>query len=357
MGFKQFPQVLPGDPADFGILGIPESIAGKAKKYWEFGYICRYPEIPVGNGAMTFTALVAIKANGHKAAFIFQAPKSGIIKKIGFYVSAFTTAGDITAGHYTVPADGVFPASVDETKVVNVTGTGFWSVTFDTGRTVSKGDLVGLIYTRESGTFVGSIAASTRCQQGFPYSLFTSGTVTKSLRAPVTIVEYSDGSYSVLPNVWPMSGSNITSVTSTSATYRKAGNYFKLPFPVRSTGCWAMGDFDGDATFDLLDFDDNTLASVSYYKGIRGSAAETEKFFTFSSSADLQADTWYKIMVTATTTTATKPRYIDVPSEEAAEQLTCGSSVYAATKNATTWTTVSTRRYMIGIQYDALVFG
>lgn len=356
MAIQKFPAKVPGLPSDVGFKGVPFGITGEnVKRYWEFASTVRLPEMPNGNGTMTYYNIAAPSAT-LTVGFIFQAPKTGIIKKVGFYLTTVVSSGNMEIGHFVPASDGSLVAA-DETVSVPISSIGFYTGTFSVGKSVTVGDRVGIRFNSDSPN-APMIGILVRCQQGFPYCFYdSSGTVTKNLRAPITIVEYDDGTYAYTPQVFPMSGTATTSCTSTSATYRKAGNLIKLSNPMRCNGGWLMGDMDGDFTFDILDMDDNVLMSIARDKDLRGSAGESENFLLFEGATiDLKADTWYRVVISATTTTAVKPRYIDVPSAAAMNQISGGTNVYATTKNATTWTDTPTRRYMVGLSFDALVF-
>lgn len=258
---------------------------------------------------------VTVDATGEGIAFIFEAPATDTITKIGFRTGLVTTTGDLRISVQTVTS-GFLPTGTDwatDTFIVqNVLSTDdnvVFEVTLTAAASVTQGDFVALVVERPAGSaFVGALAA------------LVNGSVFMHLGRPTSAANTGSwGVASSIPNIWPYFGSggylrtsvqngvsDLTSVSySTGTTPDVVGNVIRFPYDVKVSHIFALVDFDGPVDFQILDSDGSTvLASTSNTANTPTSATLTLNYMQLSSEVELSANTDYRVVAVPSSSTS-----------------------------------------------------
>ena len=174
---------------------------------------------------------------------------------------------------------------------------------------------------------------------------------------PMIALRYDDGSVEPIgPTFYPISAMGTLSVASNTDP-KEIGLYFKFPVPVKVGGFWLRADLDGDCDFVLYDSDGTTeLESVIFDEDYRrGATAGGNIVILFATERALVADTWYRLAVQPTSTTAITLYYFDVNSAANMDGIEGGQNFhYTAKAAADTWSQTTTRRLWVGLLVAAV---
>lgn len=266
------------------------------------GFTVGYPSAWAGLPNLFGTVLITDAAN-EEVGFVFRAPKSGNIRKVHFQVHTVTSAPtsnhtvsiqtvDLTTGlNSGTIVGGGSPASV--TALLDTPGWKTLTLTNDAAVTIGTPYA---IVVKAPATNFGNIGLTHFPDEGgdYPYTL-VAGAKGSSATSGVFSVEYSDGTFEVIPGIWPISVVNTRTFNSSSNPNRRALR-FKWPGPTRLIGCRIVIDADGD--FDIVFYGSDgatatTLLSVD--KDIRAGSAATMQHLRFDTYATIQANTFYRL--------------------------------------------------------------
>lgn len=321
------------------------------------------------SGAPTFNSGVTIDAANEKVAWIFNAPKSGDIRKVGFRTGTVATGATVDVRIETVDAATGDPSGTlwaANTNVSHAIANGDDSVWLTTAAltadaTVVKGDLLAVVIANPGASF-GNIAFgafdddSASSGPAMPYQdLFTASWTKQTAGGGWLIaVEYSDGSYAYVPGCWALSSVS-TDTYNSGSTPDERGVKFRLPYPVRVTGFWAWLDLDGDCDIVLYDSDGTTaLLTKSLDSSQRVGTAGRLLYYNFASTANLSANTYYRLVIKPTTVTNVSSYRLTAPSSAAMDTYHGGQDFHNTTRtDAGAWTDTTTDRPMLGIVADA----
>lgn len=321
----------------------------------------RYPSADYN----TATGSITFDAAGDLLASMFQAPVTGTINKIHYYInsnSAFT--GSIEISIQTVSAtDGKVSGAVGTTVTKSATFTaGFYSETVDAS--VTAGTIYAILlkvsaYT--SGSCTISTGQPVNNTTAFPYrSTSTGGTDTLAVaRSPAHSIEYTGGLFYEMPGEMIChSGRTAVNVSTTNPTSR--GNIFRIPYSVRAIGIWAITDAD-DEVMRLRDSTGTAITSArcSPDKDQRGASLGGWSLYMFDAAftTTLAANTDYIVSHDGVSATTNYCMQITVPSNAHLDQLPGGAGCYGYTLSSGTWSAANTTRYAIGIIYDQIDTG
>lgn len=315
---------------------------------------------PDVDGTAPSLVSMLLDAAGEKAAFIVLAPKTGTISKVIFRTGTVTTSGDADVRLETVsaangdPTGTLFGTDTNVTVTLNASAT-FFTATLTAGAAVTKGDLFAVVIANTTGNY--NIVRSNNDELDFPYTDLFTTVWTKDDKQPVVAFEYSDASYEPIHGVLGVF-SPVTTTFNSSSSPDERGTFFQLPFPVRVTGAWVWLDLDFDATIKLYDSDGSTvLLSRTLDPQEAFGAAPGLHFFSFSSTAVLNANTNYRITVVPTTTSSIAVYHFDVPTVASLDAMQLGQNWHLTTRtDAGAWTQTTTARPYMGIiadQFDA----
>lgn len=298
---------------------------------------------------------------------IFIAPASLNLRKIGFYVlSTSSFLGTADARVETVSA-GVPTGTPVGTGTVFVPAatTWFWvTMTVDAALTAGTRYYAGTKVTAvTSGSFVQNQSWNNcfnEALRGVPYAV--SGTApTLDDDAPILGLEDDTGAKILVRGMYPtVSGLDAESWSSSSNPDRR-GLRFKLTFPARITGVQIWGDHDQNLTVILYDSDGATvLASTAFVAADRSTA--TDEFDTIPLTPTvLTKDTFYRLVVLPTTTTARNNLYATTVANAADLDCLQGGQNFhwttanGAPANEASWTNTTTKRPLgMSMMFDQL---
>lgn len=319
------------------------------------------------------TGNLLLDAAGEKAVWVFRAPKTGTLERIGFRLNVVTTAEDLKVSFQNVdPATGFPDGAIDQYRIIPSASviSNTWvdtGIITDTGadggtkRSVTIGDPVAVVI--EFNSAVGNLNISMKsvdaAGEWFLNSayclLYTGSWALQSAFAPQTVIKYDDGSYPYLPSILPTMTTTVVNLGSTSDP-DEIGAYFQLPFPCAVSQAGACGDFDGDFDLVLYDSDGSTpLGTISVDKDIRGVTGSSGGVYPFATPITLTKATNYRIVVKPTTATTIALRYITVNSAAFMEHLDGGIAFYWTQRtNGGGWSQDTTKRPWIFLVISAL---
>lgn len=305
-----------------------------------------------------------------KYGMVFQAPKTGNIRKISFRTGTVGTAQDTDARIETVdPATG-FPSGTLKTVNSNATiaaasiTANAWvtSPAFTADAAVTVGDLIAavLVPTSTPNYQVNGFTVGT---SGFrvPYPVYDSGTgYTKPTdHIPGIGVEYDDGSYYFIPNTVPILTITAHTTFNTGSTPDEIGMKFKMLAPCRVNGIWIWADTDGDFDVVIYDSDGTTvLSTTSFDKDNRQGTGSGHHFLLLDTPVELLADTYYRVTILPSSATNLGIYSITVGSAAILDQLAGGQYFHFTSRtNAGAWTDVTTQRPLLGLMIDQISNG
>lgn len=223
--------------------------------------------LPSSTSYPSLTNVVLIDASGEKFALIFRAPKTGTLDSFAFRLGAVTQAPtnglkcsfqdvSLTTGHPDETVDQ--SATVTSGLTANA-----WvdPGAFSAGRSVTRGDLVAAVI--EFATFVAgdSLEFSGWYETATVYPLHTlysalktGGTWVKAQTLPPFALKYTDGSYAVVPGLYPTKNVNTVTFDSTTSPDER-GMRFTLPMACRLQGVLYRIEPVAGTTFDVVLYD------------------------------------------------------------------------------------------------------
>lgn len=325
------------------------------------------PDVQFAATAPAFTTLVTLNATGEQAAFIFRAPKTGAIRKLHFLTGAVTTATDTDVRLETVntstgvPTGTLFGTTTNVTVASGSITANTWIVSgnLTADASVTKGDLMALVIA-PSGTpnYVIRRLNRTPTDVNFPYcARFESSAWTKLANPPTFAVEYSDGTFAIIHGAYPYSAIN-THAINTGTTPDEIALKFKLSAPVRVCGAWFIAILGNN--MDVVLYDSNgssVLATHSVPGNVAGQIADADSpyYAYFTTSQELDADTFYYMALKPTSASSDTFYSTDVSSAAVLDQLQGGQNFHWAQQtNAGGWTPTTTRRPVMGLLIDGI---
>lgn len=330
-----------------------------------------YPPFPpaITTAAIAMGANMLLDASGEKGAFVFQAPKTGSIRKIGVRFNTVTTPTDTDFRLETVDGTTGFPSGALFGTNTNVTvasasitsNTFVLSGALTADASVTKGQYIALVIAPSgSPNFnVALFSQPSTYQLGITYSAaFLSAAWSKSGTWNPFAVEYSDGSYAYIVGAIPASAV-VDQAIASNTTPDEIALKFTLAAPARVAGMWAMIDPDADWDYVLYDSDGTTVLATASVDATN-LVAVTDRYqpFLFATPVELTAGVARYATVKPTSTTGIGLALFDVPSAAAMDQMPGGQNFhYAARTDAGAWAATTTRRPLIGLLIDQISDG
>lgn len=323
------------------------------------GQLLRYGNYLFRDNGARDTVLDAL---GEYAALIFNITQAGTIDRVHFNLSALTADGDglrirlETVDLATGLPSGTLVAGSSEVTVATAAA-GWNRSPAGLGAVVAAGDLVALKFASPATgtTFQGTMRlARYPALQPDNLSVYlvqavpTAAKYTGADIVGCAALEYNDGSTPMQRGLAPFSSiSNIN--FGTGNTYDAIGNVFRLPFRCSAAGVWGFVSFPADTAdfvVEIRDASHNVIASHTRDANtLRAVGGYASFYFLFASPVTLEANTTYRVVVRATTTSALTMAYSIVDTTNG------GTRLYeAAGFDATDW--LMTRRASSGGAWD-----
>lgn len=318
------------------------------------------------------TTTFQIDAADEGAAFMLRIPKTGNISKVLWGTRNVTNGSTITVRGETwdetttqsQPSGTLFHANFTGTSVIaNADDNIPVLTTLSAAVAVTRGDKIALVIKQPNTSFGNlTIAAFSDDAQNFPYSLLNTGVSpavswsVASLCTPCIAFEYDDGSYAWIPSIYPFHAITTTAFAN-SSTPDEIGLRFKLPFPARISHWWAWVLPAGNFNVNLYDSDGATKIAGGAFAvdkdSCRTSSAAELHLLPFTSTADLTANTYYRMVIEPSTTTNVSLYDFTVNTAAVMDAFEGGQNFHlTSAKNPAAegdWTNTTTRRPFMGI--------
>lgn len=323
--------------------------------------------------------ILTLDAAGEKAAFIVRAPATGTLKKVGFRPGSISVLQTLRVSFQDVSVDTGDPDGlVAQYRQVTVSA-GDSGVGKETGlitsdgtdggtlRTVNRGDLLAVVFEHDpfnpGDLFRLSLMSTGGADcEGNGYCDHFTTAWSKKFYAPCLALIYDEAGNDTchpLVNAVPVMGYTAYTWNSASAN-PKRGLKFKLPFRFRLHGVQARLRFpSANAACDikLYDSDGQTVLRSCTLPGNVGDPAYQRYYWApFPTPAELQADTFYYVLVEPTTTVNMMLFFWEVPSgrEYYWRQMDGGLDFHYAEGSSGAPAATPTRRPQICLEIEAV---
>jgi hypothetical protein len=315
-------------------------------------------------------AAPVLDAAGEIAAAVFRFPNDATVRRVGIRTANITTGATIDMRLESIdpdtgnPSGNLYCTNSSGTLTIASTNDSVWvmSQAFVADCNVVRGTL-GAVVILHRGVFNGQIATTLNEDlQNFPFTVSSnsaSGYV-RLERSPTFALEYSDFSYEPIAGIAPISAFSNTNFNHTDATNTR-GLRFRLPFNARIVGAWLFTLGAAEQNIKLFDSDGaSVIASVKLSTASMFNDASTRLVFaTFTSSATLLADQWYRLVQSPTGPSDVAAWTISVTSPTNMATLPFGDNFHLTTAanptQESSWTNTTTvQRPLIGPIIDGI---
>lgn len=315
-----------------------------------------------GNGISTFAVAstgFVIDAASEKAGLSMQAPKTGNINKLGFYVAAHTSGATLDCRVETLsattglPSGTLFATNTSGTAVT--TAIGWYESTLTASAAVTKGDRIGLVVAQPSSSpgncAIGDLVnyyGSTSIHS-FPFGGNYVSSWAAAQRRPLIFAGYDDSTWGYCPQNMPITAVTTLSLN-TGSTPDEAANRFDVAAPCRVVGARLFLNGAGDSrdfTIVIYDSGSSVVATETFDSGQMGVNGVYWVDYFFDAAVDLSAGT-YRLAVKPTTASNNQVVYVTMPSSTGIRTAMPGGSnvYYSARSDAGAWTDTTTQ-YLI----------
>lgn len=307
-----------------------------------------------------------IDASGEKLAAVFRVPKTGTLAKVRFRTLTVTTGDTLKVSFQDVDmATGNPDETADQYRTVSVASsddnvwisTGYITTDGTDGggkRSVTRGDLLAIVIEYDSYVAGNMTIANTSIPVDYgntAYSLLkTGGTWAKSTSVVGCFeLEYDDGSMAYSDTLVP--GYNASGTIASNTTPDEVALYFRFPVAVTVGGAFLMCDMDAAIDVVLYDSDGTTaLATVSLDSDVRAGTSVNGTMVVFASEINLSANTWYRLAMKPTTTSAVGYRRTEVRAAASFDMFDLGQNAYWSQRtDAGAWSETTTYRPRISL--------
>lgn len=322
------------------------------------------PQYYERGGSTAFTN-VTLDANGEKHAFVFQAPKSGSIDRIGFRTGSVTTGNTVDVRLETVDATTGDPSGTlagPDSNAALVIADGddnVWKeATLTTACAVTRGTLYAAVIVVPASTTltIATLGTVADWHGGwvFPYEdNFLAGAWTKGANSPTLNVRYTDETYPALGNI-PILTIAATTFNSDS-TPDERGLRFSLPFPARLSQVMMNAQFSGGSTIKVYDDDGSTvLTSLAIDADQIRTASPGTGRYILPTAVELDADVFYRVTLLPASTTDNILTNLTVQSAAMLDALDGGQNFHLTTRSdGGVWSNTLTQRPLMHLVLDA----
>ncbi len=251
-----------------------------------------------------------INAASEAVAWIRRADATNTIRRVGFYVSAVGTGGDVEVEIQGVDLTNGEPdgAEIGTATVTHTIAAGWNWADFGEGNgaSVTIGDLIAVVIT-EGISSTPDVTIRFASQElvlasTFPYAstnVASSWTPNSANGGHILAFDTSGDATGIVPGSHLFPYTSVAFVDFNSGdTPDEVGIMFQFPFKCRVVGGWVAGDFDGNFDLVLYDTDGSTaLATTSVDKDVRGNTSRFIAVHMFPSAHVLSINSNYRLAV------------------------------------------------------------
>lgn len=237
-------------------------------------------------------------------------------------------------------------------------------VTLTAAAAVTKGDIIALVIapTGTPNYIIRQTVGLSNYWRQFPYRLsYTTAWIKFQTDGWGAFgIRYDTGAWPSMgaQTVLPATIASAISVNTTTSP-DELGNLFQFSQGLRVAGFWLDVDLDGDADVVLYDSDGSTpLLTKSLDKDVRGTTFGDPIVQEFDTTADLAANTSYRLAIKPTTITTCR-MYVVTLGAAAMVQNLANTATYQRTErtDAGAWTETATQMVSMGLLIDGIEDG
>lgn len=267
------------------------------------------PELPyAASGAPTLSGTYNMTSLAHSTAALVPIIQPGDITKIWLPLAGSNVGNVYSLTVETVDANGnpsgtLWAANTQKTGLTGYGNSSVMEITLDAAATVAVNDVIAVVLKLTTYVTLGSWGSYFDGSAGDVLPFMTVSTNSGSSwlarsSSPALGLEYSDGSFPRMLNLFPINAVDSDVVTS-SSNPRMSGNKITFPVGVRAVGMWFWADNDADARLRLYDSDGTTvLWTADFDKDLPYSVASAKLFTVyFPTPVELSAGQTYYLMV------------------------------------------------------------
>jgi hypothetical protein len=321
--------------------------------------------VPFPNLATSsFNATMIIDANGEKAGWVMQAPKTGTIDRVGFLTVTVTTGDTVDVRVETVDASGLptgtlFGTNTNNSQVIAAADDNTWfEVTLTAGASVTRGDFFAVVVSLPGSGATGNMQIarySPVISITPPYCLLYTSSWAKGSFSPVGSVRYSDATYPPIPGLVSVTALAANNVN-TGTTPDERGVKFVPNCGCKVSGIWFATSSASDSVVKLYDSTDTLLASKAYDGDV--AQATNPRMVTLDTEVTLTAGATYRATVLPSSATNVQLWRLTHRSDAAAQMPGNDWAFQETTRtDAGAWTDTANARTQMGLVLSAVEDG
>jgi hypothetical protein len=290
-----------------------------------------------------------LDAAGEYVAHIFQARSAMTISHVGFRPATVSGSGTVDIRIETVGTDG-FPSGSLWAANTNIAGTALststWSLqALTASASIATGEWVAIKIGYNSGTSVQTSRFNNATPRiyGRAYRAINTGTPTQSAYASAELIAVAGDSATTFYNLGGMTPATAETDTdfASGSTPNRYGIRFQIPFKARCRGFSFNSDQVGDFNAEIYSDAGALLGGIAvdgnnFIEGNDGAC------FIIDDDVTLDANTWYRATVEATTVTNQEIQTITLPSADYLSGTRWSSNAHLTTWNGSAWDDTST---------------
>lgn len=307
-----------------------------------------------------------LDAASEQVAFIFEAPESFTLHKVGFLVTTVTSAPTAAHDIRVETVDAATGLSTGTLVATNTNGsatlnaTGWYEVALTADASLTQGTAYAIVIKAPGANF-GSINLSQFDDEvtSNAYVTIPPSGGSKNGINPIFALEDDVAVVRAIPGVWPLSAISSQAWNSSSNPNRR-GARFKVPFPCRLAGCDLY--IDADADYTIVFYASNGTTATTVYTGdddIRAGINPAVHKVTFTTKPTLAADTYYRLIVLPSTVSGLTTFRLDVNAAKYLDAMPGGQNFHWTTVNGAPsaegdWTQTLTSRPLMSLRFDQM---
>lgn len=304
--------------------------------------------------------------NPSRFAWVFQAPETGEIDLVEFYIGFVSGGNDIRVSLQDVNASGD-PDGTDDAYKVAAKATGWQSFAptstgagGGTRKSVTRGTFYAVVVqwdSTQSGGYEPNMLTTggNSDMVGGTYMCSYNGSWTHAAASsgwPNFALKYADGNYYRIPNTYPCNGPPAAYTFNSGSTPDEAGLYLVPGADTTISGFWGRLALTNASDVVLYDSANTVLATLAIDPDVQSSNLVRYAEFLFASSVDLAAGDVYRLVLKPGGSNSSI-YYVEVNASGLLQAWPGGGNwQYTSRTDGGAWSQTATRRPLLGLLVD-----